>query len=311
VDEGDGNFAHVEKVEYAMNNQLTARIQAKMSQFSKGQKLIAKYIEEHYDRVAFMTASKLGATVGVSESTVVRFATEIGYAGYPQLQRAMQEMIRSKLTSVQRLEITAENIELPNMLDAIFSQDIEIIRRTMEETSHESFYKAVDAIVSSRKVYILGARSSLALATFLSYYFNLIFENVQMVNLNSEAEIFEQMIHMNENDAVIGISFPRYSRKAVKAMHFASDRGANVIAITDSMLSPLAEPAEFVLVARSDMASFVDSLAAPLSLINALIVTTAIKKKTEVVDSFNKLENIWDEYGVYEKVDEKQGEPSV
>lgn len=294
-----------------MNNQLTARIQAKMPQFSKGQKLIAKYIEEHYDKVAFMTASKLGATVGVSESTVVRFATEIGYAGYPQLQRAMQEMIRSKLTSVQRLEITAENVELPNMLDAVFNQDIDIIRRTMEETSHESFYKAVDAIVSSRKVYILGARSSLALATFLSYYFNLIFENVKLVNLTSEAEIFEQMIHVGENDAVIGISFPRYSRKAVKAMHFASDRGANVIAITDSMLSPLAEPAEFVLVARSDMASFVDSLAAPLSLINALIVTTAIKKKDEVVDSFNKLENIWDEYGVYEKVDDKQSEPSI
>lgn len=294
-----------------MNNQLTARIQAKMPQFSKGQKLIAKYIEEHYDKVAFMTASKLGATVGVSESTVVRFATEIGYAGYPQLQRAMQEMIRSKLTSVQRLEITAENVELPNMLDAVFNQDIDIIRRTMEETSHESFYNAVDAIVSSRKVYILGARSSLALATFLSYYFNLIFENVKLVNLTSEAEIFEQMIHVGENDAVIGISFPRYSRKAVKAMHFASDRGANVIAITDSMLSPLAEPAEFVLIARSDMASFVDSLAAPLSLINALIVTTAIKKKDEVVDSFNKLENIWDEYGVYEKVDDKQSEPSI
>ena len=294
-----------------MNNQLTARIQAKMPQFSKGQKLIAKYIEEHYDKVAFMTASKLGATVGVSESTVVRFATEIGYAGYPQLQRAMQEMIRSKLTSVQRLEITAENVELPNMLDAIFNQDIDIIRRTMEETSHESFYKAVDAIVSSRKVYILGARSSLALATFLSYYFNLIFENVKLVNLTSEAETFEQMIHVGETDAVIGISFPRYSRKAVKAMHFASDRGANVIAITDSMLSPLAEPAEFVLIARSDMASFVDSLAAPLSLINALIVTTAIKKKDEVVDSFNKLENIWDEYGVYEKVDDKESEPSI
>ncbi|HEX3038527.1 MAG TPA: MurR/RpiR family transcriptional regulator [Oscillospiraceae bacterium] len=294
-----------------MNNQLTARIQTKMPQFSKGQKLIAKYIEEHYDKVAFMTASKLGATVGVSESTVVRFATEIGYAGYPQLQRAMQEMIRSKLTSVQRLEITAENVELPNMLDAVFNQDIDIIRRTMEETSHESFYNAVDAIVSSRKVYILGARSSLALATFLSYYFNLIFENVKLVNLTSEAEIFEQMIHVGENDAVIGISFPRYSRKAVKAMHFASDRGANVIAITDSMLSPLAEPAEFVLMARSDMASFVDSLAAPLSLINALIVTTAIKKKDEVVDSFNKLENIWDEYGVYEKVDDKQSEPSI
>lgn len=308
---GDENIVHKEKAEYEMNNQLTARIQTKMPQFSKGQKLIAKYIEEHYDKVAFMTASKLGATVGVSESTVVRFATEIGYAGYPQLQRAMQEMIRSKLTSVQRLEITAENVELPNMLDAVFNQDIDIIRRTMEETSHESFYNAVDAIVSSRKVYILGARSSLALATFLSYYFNLIFENVKLVNLTSEAEIFEQMIHVGENDAVIGISFPRYSRKAVKAMHFASDRGANVIAITDSMLSPLAEPAEFVLMARSDMASFVDSLAAPLSLINALIVTTAIKKKDEVVDSFNKLENIWDEYGVYEKVDDKQSEPSI
>ncbi len=294
-----------------MNNQLTARIQAKMPQFSKGQKLIAKYIEEHYDKVAFMTASKLGSTVGVSESTVVRFATEIGYEGYPQLQRAMQEMIRIRLTSLQRLEITAENIEIPNMLDAIFNQDIDIIRRTMEETPHESFYNAVDAIVASRKVYILGARSSLALATFLSYYFNLIFESVQLVNSTSEAEIFEQMLHVGENDAVIGISFPRYSKKAVKAMHFASDRGAKVIAITDSNMSPLAEPADFVLLARSDMASFVDSLVAPLSLINALIVTTGIKKKAEVVDSFKKLENIWDEYGVYEKVDDKQSESSI
>lgn len=294
-----------------MNNQLSERIKAKMPQFSKGQKLIAKYIEEHYDKVAFMTASKLGFTVGVSESTVVRFATEIGYAGYPQLQRAMQEMIRSKLTSIQRLEITEENVELPTLLDAVFNQDIDIIRRTMEETSHDTFYKAVDSIVSSRKVYILGARSSLALATFLSYYFNLIFENVQLVNSTSEAEIFEQMIHLDDRDAVIGISFPRYSRKAVKAMHFASDRGANVIAITDSMLSPLAEPAKYVLLARSGMASFVDSLAAPLSLINALIVTTAIKKKSEVVDNFKKLENIWDEYGVYEKVDEKQSDTSI
>lgn len=294
-----------------MNNQLSERIKAKMPQFSKGQKLIAKYIEEHYDKVAFMTASKLGSTVGVSESTVVRFATEIGYAGYPQLQRAMQEMIRSKLTSIQRLEITEENVELPTLLDAVFNQDIDIIRRTMEETSHDTFYKAVDSIVSSRKVYILGARSSLALATFLSYYFNLIFENVQLVNSTSEAEIFEQMIHLDDRDAVIGISFPRYSRKAVKAMHFASDRGANVIAITDSMLSPLAEPAKYVLLARSGMASFVDSLAAPLSLINALIVTTAIKKKSEVVDNFKKLENIWDEYGVYEKVDEKQSDTSI
>ena len=256
-------------------------------------------------KTAFLTASKLGATVGVSESTVVRFATEIGYSGYPELQRAMQEMIRSRLTSVQRLEITAQNLETSQLLSAVFNQDIDIIRRTMEETSHEEFYRATDAIVDARKVYILGARSSHALATFMSYYFNLIFDNVQLVNSASEAEIFEQMINVGEEDAVIGISFPRYSRKVVKALHFASDRKARVIAITDSPLSPLAEAAQYVLRARSDMASFVDSLVAPLSLINAFIVTIAIKKKETVGENLRKLEKIWDQYSVYEKVDDK------
>ncbi len=287
-----------------MNIQLIARIHDKMSEFSKGQRRIAKYIEEHYDKVAFMTASKLGATVGVSESTVVRFATEIGYSGYPELQRAMQEMIRSRLTSVQRLEITAQNLESSQLLSAVLNQDIDIIRRTMEETSHEEFYRAVDAIVDAQKVYILGARSSHALATFMSYYFNLIFDNVQLVNSASEAEIFEQMVNVGENDAVIGISFPRYSRKVVKALHFASDRKARVIAITDSPLSPLAETAQYVLRARSDMASFVDSLVAPLSLINAFIVTIAIKKKETVGENLRRLEEIWDQYSVYEKVEE-------
>ena len=294
-----------------MNNLLAIRIQNKTAGFSKGQKLIAKYIEEHYDKVAFMTASKLGATVGVSESTVVRFATEIGYAGYPELQQAMQEMIRNKLTSVQRMEVTANRIGKSDVLDSVFNQDIDIIRRTMEETSHEDFYSSVDAIVEARKIYILGTRSSLALATFLSYYFTLIFENVLLVQSTSEGEIFEQMIRIDKRDVVIGISFPRYSRKAVNAMDFAHKRGATVIAITDSTLSPLAKPANYLLLARSDIASIVDSLVAPLSLINALIVTTALRKSGEVSQVYKRLEEIWDEYGVYEKVDDKSIEPTI
>lgn len=293
-----------EMADFRMDNLLAVRIQNKMDDFSKGQKRIAKFIEEHYDKVAFMTASKLGATVGVSESTVVRFATEIGYSGYPQLQEAMQEMIRNKLTSVQRIEVTAGRIGDADILDSVFDQDIDVIRRTMEETSHDDFYRAVDAIISSRKIYILGARSALALATFLSYYFNLLFDNVFLVQSTSEGEIFEQMIRIDKDDAVVGISFPRYSRKVVKAMSFAHSRGAKVVAITDSTLSPLAKAADYLLLARSDIATIVDSLCAPLSLINALIVATALKKAGEVKQVFQNLEDIWDEYGVYEKVDE-------
>jgi len=288
-----------------MNSQLSERIHENMGSFSKGQKLIAQYILEHYDEVAFMTAVKLGNTVGVSESTVVRFAAEIGYSGYPALQRAIQEMIRSKLTSVQRLEITARSVEADKLLDTVFNQDIDMIRRAMEEVSREDFYRAVDAAVSAEKVYIIGTRSSSALATFLSYYFNLILDDVHLLNAASEAEIFEQMIRIGKNDAVIGISFPRYSRKVVKAMHFASDVGAKCIAITDSPVSPIAEAADFLLLARSGMASFVDSLVAPLSLVNAFIVTAAIRKKADVAGMFQRLESIWDEYGVYEKVDER------
>ncbi len=288
-----------------MNNLLTVRIQNQMATFSKGQRLIAKYIMEHYDRVAFMTASRLGATVGVSESTVVRFATEIGYTGYPELQQAMQEMIRNKLTSVQRMDVTANRIGGNDILDSVFTQDMDIIRRTMEETSHENFYAAADAISNARRVYIMGARSSLALATFISYYLKLLLENVILVQSTSEAEIFEQMIRIDEGDVVIGISFPRYSRKAVKALSFARKSGAKVVAITDSSLSPLAQPADYLLLARSDIASIVDSLCAPLSLINALIVTIAMKRKKDAEETFTKLEHLWDEYNVYEKVDEK------
>ena len=287
-----------------MNSQLSDRIKMKSATFSKGQRLIAKYIEEHSDKVAFMTASRLGATVGVSESTVVRFATEIGYSGYPALQQAMQEMIRSKLTSVQRLEMTSSNIAPERLLDAVLEQDIDILRRTKETVNREDFYRAADALQRTQRVYILGAGSSLALATFLSHYFRLVFDTVHLVEATSEATILQQMIHAGEGDAIIAISFPRYSKKAAKALQYASDRGVSTIAITDSPLSPLARHASHVLLARSDMVSFVDSLVGPLSLINALIVTVAIRRKGEVADTLRKIENIWDEYGVYEKVDE-------
>lgn len=290
-----------------MNIQLTNRIKQNARSFSKGQRLIAKYIEEHYDKVAFMTASKLGATVGVSESTVVRFATEIGYSGYPALQQAMQEMIRNRMTSVQRLEMTSTNIPLDRLLDSSMDQDIDIIRRTKESISHEEFYRAADALVKVKKVYIIGAGSSLAIATFLSHYFSLVFDSVQLISATSEAQILQQMVHIGEGDALIGISFPRYS-KSSEGVEYASDRGATVVAITDSTLSPLTKYAEHVLLAKSDMVSFVDSLVGPLALINALIVTVAIKKKDEVANTLLNLETIWDEYGVYEKVEDKTDE---
>ena len=291
--------------DFAVDNLLEARIQKRADDFSKGQKRIAKYIEENYDKVAFMTASKLGATVGVSESTVVRFATEVGYEGYPQLQQAMQEMIRNRLTTMQRMEVTASRIGDGDELDFVFNRDIDAIRRTMEETSHDNFYHAVDAIIASRRIYILAARSALALGTFLANYFNMLFENVLLVQATSEGEIFEQMIHLSEQDVVIGISFPRYSRKVAHAMDYAHNRGAKVVAITDTSLSPAAETADYLLLARSDIASIVDSLCAPLSLINALIVMVTVRKSGEVKQTFQKLETIWDKYGVYEKVDEQ------
>lgn len=288
-----------------MNSQLSERIRSKSAGFSKGQRAIARYIQENPDRVAFMTASKLGATVGVSESTVVRFATEIGYSGYPALQQAMQEMIRSKLTSVQRLEMTSRNIGPDKLLDAVLDQDIDILKRTKENIDREAFNRAADALVGAKKVYVLGAGSSLALATFLAHYLRLIFDTVQLVEATSEATILQQIIRAGQGDAVIAISFPRYSKKAAKTLRYASDRGMVTVAITDSPLSPLAEHAAHLLLARSDMVSFVDSLVGPQSVINALIVAVAIRKKQEVAGTLKKIESIWDEYGVYEKVDEK------
>ena len=268
--------------------------------FSKGQRLIAGFITEHYDKAAFMTAAKLGSTVGISESTVVRFATELGYDGYPKMQKAMQEMIRDRLTSVQRIEVTQSRISGGNVLETVLSKDIEKIRSTLEETSKEDFENAVDAIAHAKTIYIFAVRSAAALASFLGYYYSLIFENVKVISNYGETEIYEKLFRISTDDVIIGISFPRYSNAAIQAMTFAERRGTKVIALTDSMASPLAAVSDYLLIAKSDMAAVVDSLVAPLSMINALIVATVLKMGDDVKHTFGMLENIWQEYDVYQ-----------
>ena len=282
-------------------NDLITKIQSELPGFSKGQKQIARFILEHYDKAAFMTASRLGVTVGVSESTVVRFATELGYDGYPHLQRALQEMIRNKLTSVQRMEVAGDRMGGRDVLQTVLHADTDMIRVTLDEIDRDAFQGAVDALMGAKRIYILGVRSSSALASFLGFYFNLLFENVTLVHTNSVSEIFEQVLRIGPGDVLLGISFPRYSKRTLSAMKYARDRGARVIALTDSQLSPLARVADHVLLARSDMASFVDSLVAPLSVINALIVAVGMSRRDEIEQTFNKLERIWEEYDVYEK----------
>ena len=287
-----------------MNRDILALIQENMHTFSKGQKRIASFILESYDKAAFMTASKLGKKVNVSESTVVRFAAELGYDGYPDMQRSLQKMIRNRLTSVQRIEVTNDRLGDQDLLSMVLQSDIEKIRLTLEELDRDSFEKAVDAIVSARKLYIIGVRSCAAMATFMSFDFNLIFDNVVKVSATTASEVFESLLRVGEGDVVIGVSFPRYSSRTVQAMNFARSRGATTIAITDSEVSPLSPISTYTLKARSDMASFVDSLVAPLSLINALLVAVSRKKNDDLANTFEDLEKIWEEYGVYEKVQE-------
>ncbi len=287
-----------------MSRDILTVIQDSMHTFSKGQRKIANFILESYDKAAFMTASRLGQKVGVSESTVVRFAFELGYDGYPDMQRSLQKMIRSRLTTVQRIEVTRDRLGDQDLLSMVLQSDIEKIRQTLEELDRDSFYNAVEAIVSARKVYIIGVRSSASIASFLHFYFNLIFDNVVLVSANTASEIFESLLRVGEGDAVIGISFPRYSSRTVQAISFARDRGATTIAITDSETSPLAPISRYSLMARSDMASFVDSLVAPLSLVNALLVAVSQRKNEDLSNTFHTLEKIWEEYNVYEKVPE-------
>ena len=284
-----------------MVDSLMTRIESLMPKFSKGQKLIAKYIQKEYGQAAFMTAAKLGETVGVSESTVVRFATELGYSGYPKMQQAMQEMIRDKLTSFQRIEVSQARIGNGSVIEHILNNDIDNIKQTIEETSREDFKNAVSAISQAKTIYIYALRSSSALANFLGYYLNLIFGNVKIISTADKARLYEELNRIGSEDVMIGISFPRYSHHTSTAMKFALDRNAKVIALTDSMNSPIAQTATYVLLARSDMATIVDSLVAPLSLINALVVATVIEKKDDVVKTFKDLERIWYNYGVYNK----------
>ena len=277
---------------------LLSKMNVQYQNFSKGQKKLAAYIKENYDKAAFLTAAKLGETVGVSESTVVRFATHLGYKGYPEFQRELEELVRNKLNSIQRMEVTYGKVPQSEILDTVLHSDIDKIKMTLEAVDHEAFNLAVETILEAKNIYVVGIRSCAPLAEFLAFYLNLIFDGV-LLNTNGASELFEQMIRIGEKDVIIGISFPRYSMRTLKALEFANNRNAKVITLTDSIHSPMNLYSSCNLIARSDMASIVDSLVAPLSVINALVVALSMRKQKTVVATLEALEKIWDEYQVY------------
>jgi len=280
-------------------------LQEKEPTFSKGQKRIAHYITDSYDKAAFMTANRLGKTVGVSESTVVRFAVDLGFDGYPSMQKAMREMVLNRLTSVQRIEVANNRFGDQDVVSMVLHSDMEKLRQTNETVSREEFSQAVNAILKAKRVYILGVRSVAPLANFLGYYLNYMFNNVHVLSGLSAGEMFEKIVGVNEEDVIIAFSFPRYSASTTKGARYCRSAGATVIGFTDSRESPLGQCSDHVLLAKSDMVSLVDSLVAPLSLVNALIVAIAAKKEKELSQTFANLERIWDEYDVYEKQTEK------
>ena len=282
-------------------NALLRKLEDGYRKFSKGQKKLADFIREDYDKAAFLTAAKMGEEVGVSESTVVRFAMALGYEGYPEFQKALGELIRTKLNSIQRMEVTYGRISQGEILSTVLQSDIDKIKLTMNGIDQEAFEMAVDTLLTARKIYVVGIRSCAPLASFLTFYLNLICENVVSVHTNSSSEIFEQLIRIGEEDVIIGISFPRYSMRTLKALEFASNRKAKVITLTDSIHSPMTLYSSCNLIARSDMASIVDSLVAPLSVVNALVVALCMKKQEEVISTLETLEDIWDEFQVYSK----------
>ena len=282
-------------------NELLQKLDEKYVKFSKGQKKLADFIRNEYDKAAFMTAAKMGDEVGVSESTVVRFAMALGYEGYPEFQKALGEVVRNRLNSIQRMEVTYGRIGQGEILTSVLQSDIEKIKMTMSAIDHTAFEMAVDTLIQAKRIYVIGIRSCAPLASFLGFYLNLICENVTVINANGASEIFEQLIRINEDDAIIGISFPRYSMRTLKALEFASNRKAKVITLTDSIHSPITLYSSCNLIARSDMASIVDSLVAPLSVVNALVVAMCMKNQKEVIGTLETLEQIWDEYQVYSK----------
>ena len=282
------------------SNDLSNRINEAYGSLSKGQKLLATYITDNYDKAVFLTAAKLGEVVGVSESTVVRFATHLGYKGYPEFQRALEELVRNKLNSVQRMEVTYGRISQSKILESVLQSDAERIKETLNRIDDNAFELAVDTILNAKRIYIVGIRSCAPLASFVAFYLNMMFDDVHLLSTNSSSELFEQMVRISKDDVIIGISFPRYSMRTLKAMEFANNRSAKVITITDSVHSPMNLYSSCNLIAKSDMASIVDSLVAPLSVINALIVALCMKKQGEVVQTLEMLEDIWDEYQVYD-----------
>lgn len=284
-----------------MKDDILLILEEKAPTFSKGQRKIAAYINEAYDKAAFLTASKLGKTVGVSESTVVRFAVELGYDGYPEMQKAMQEMVMNRLTSVQRMGIANDRIGNQDVLSSVLQADADKIRQTSETVSREAFRQSVNAILRARRIYILGVRSASALANFTGYYLNYMFDNVQVITASGAGEMFENLVGVSNEDVILAFSFPRYSTATLKAAQYCRSVGATVIGLTNSNISPLAQSCDHVLAAKSDMVSLVDSLVAPLSVVNALIVSLASAREQELKKSFDTLERVWEEYNVYEK----------
>ena len=294
-------------------NDLTNRINQAYSTMSKGQKLLATYISDNYDKAVFLTAARLGEVVGVSESTVVRFASHLGYKGYPEFQKALEELVRNKLNSIQRMEVTYGRISQSEILTTVLQADAEKIKYTMEHIDEEAFEHAVNTILNAKTIYVVGIRSCAPLASFLSFYLNLMFDHVVQLHTNNSSELFEQMIRISDEDAIIGISFPRYSMRTLKAMEFANNRNAKVITLTDSVHSPMNLYSSCNLLARSDMVSVVDSLVAPLSVINALVVALCLKCPEQVRKNLETLEETWNNYQVYlnDEIDFIDDEPML
>ena len=284
-----------------MKDDILSILDEKESSFSKGQRRIAGYITDSYDKAAFMTASRLGKTVGVSESTVVRFAMELGFDGYPEMQKAMQEMVMNRLTSVQRIEVANDRIGNQDVLSKVLQADADKIRQTAENISSEHFRLAVDAILKAKRIYILGVRSVAPLANFAGYYLNYMFDDVRVITVSGAGEMFENLVNVKHEDVVLAFSFPRYSSATLKAVQYCRGLGATVVGITNSNISPLAQHSDHVLIAKSDMVSLVDSLVAPLSVVNALLVSLASAREEEVQKSLGTLERVWEEYNIYEK----------
>lgn len=280
-------------------NDVLHQIRSGMGSFSKAHKRIADYILQNADKAAFLTAKRLGDIVSVSESTVVRFAAELGYEGYPGMQRALQELVRGRLTSVQRIRASQEQISGSDMISEVMQRDMDSIHAAIERIDRKEFQRVVGMLLHADRIFILGVRSSSFLAGYLNFYLHLIFKNVIFVQNSAAGEIYEQLVHIGPGDVLVGISFPRYSIMAVNAVQYAHERGADVIAITDSTISPLYQWASASLLVRSDMISFVDSMAAPLSLLNALIAELGRRRKDDVDGVFAEMERVWMEHSIF------------